>query len=288
MSISSLGIDAFIAVAQYGTVQAAADSIGLTATGVTQRIRSLEREMKTTLFVRSRRGMALTQEGRILQRYCNQRSNLEAQALADISKVAVDLPVKITVSGPTYPLLNFVIDNSGEVVEQFRNIIYNFEIDHSKNLTEKLRGGQTDIVIVPKESVNADLESKTLPSTHYYFVCSRKWEGRSIKEILMNEKEVVYAREDQFIDLFLHNFGLYQFQRKDERVIVNNEIIVADIVSKGFGYMILDSKYADRFIKQGKMINLLPDKVFSINWIAVWFRRFDAPEWFKAVTDNIF
>jgi predicted transcriptional regulator len=56
-------LHAFEAIVKTGTVHAAAKLLHLTQTAVTQRLRMLEQRMKTTLFIRSRRGMQLTTEG---------------------------------------------------------------------------------------------------------------------------------------------------------------------------------------------------------------------------------
>ena len=66
MSLLSPTLEAFWAVVRKGTVQDASHILGITQTGVTQRIRSLEKQLKTTLFTRSRKGMKLTAEGEAL------------------------------------------------------------------------------------------------------------------------------------------------------------------------------------------------------------------------------
>ncbi|MBY0451706.1 MAG: LysR family transcriptional regulator, partial [Bdellovibrionaceae bacterium] len=60
MSLLSPPLEAFWAITRKGTVQDASKILGITQTGVTQRIRALEKQLKTTLFTRSRKGMKLT------------------------------------------------------------------------------------------------------------------------------------------------------------------------------------------------------------------------------------
>ena len=68
MSLLSPQLQAFLKVAEQKTVHGAADKLFLTQTAVTQRIRTLETSLGTTLFIRTRRGMALTSEGGALLR----------------------------------------------------------------------------------------------------------------------------------------------------------------------------------------------------------------------------
>jgi LysR family transcriptional regulator (chromosome initiation inhibitor) len=80
MSLLSPNLKAFAAIVRQGTVHGAAQGLYLTQTGVTQRIRALEKELGTTLFLRSRKGMRLTQEGEALLRYCKGAEDLEGEA----------------------------------------------------------------------------------------------------------------------------------------------------------------------------------------------------------------
>ncbi|HTL13188.1 MAG TPA: LysR family transcriptional regulator, partial [Bdellovibrionota bacterium] len=68
MSLLSPQLQAFSAIVRTGTVHGAARQLGLTQTGVTQRIRALENTLSATLFVRSRKGMSPTSEGEALWR----------------------------------------------------------------------------------------------------------------------------------------------------------------------------------------------------------------------------
>ncbi len=71
MSLLSPQLEAFVAITRYRTVHAAAVDLHITQTAVTQRIRTLETRLRTTLFTRTRRGMLLTPEGEALLRYCH-------------------------------------------------------------------------------------------------------------------------------------------------------------------------------------------------------------------------
>jgi LysR family transcriptional regulator (chromosome initiation inhibitor) len=78
-------LKAFLKISQIGTVFGSADSLGLTQTAVTQRIRSLENELGITLFTRSRKGMRLTLEGQALLQYCKGAEELEGAVFSKVS-----------------------------------------------------------------------------------------------------------------------------------------------------------------------------------------------------------
>ncbi len=64
MRIDTLGVQAFVAIADRGSFQGAADSLHVTQTAITQRLRKLETFLGVTLIERTTRSMALTEIGR--------------------------------------------------------------------------------------------------------------------------------------------------------------------------------------------------------------------------------
>jgi DNA-binding transcriptional LysR family regulator len=57
-------IETFLEVARTGNVTRAAHALGLSQPALTERVQALERELGTDLFVRTRRGVRLSDAGR--------------------------------------------------------------------------------------------------------------------------------------------------------------------------------------------------------------------------------
>src|SRR3989338_2979815 len=98
MSLLAANLKAFMAIVQQGTVHGAAHDLHLTQTAVTQRIRVIEKELGTTLFLRSRKGMKLTQEGEALLRYCKGAEDLEGEVLSQMLGAGKEKPLYITMT----------------------------------------------------------------------------------------------------------------------------------------------------------------------------------------------
>lgn len=64
MKIDTLGVQAFVAIADLGSFRRAADTLHVTQTAITQRLRKLEDFLGVTLIERTTRSIALTQTGR--------------------------------------------------------------------------------------------------------------------------------------------------------------------------------------------------------------------------------
>ncbi len=83
--------EAFLLAADYGSLTAAAEELGYTQSGITRMIQSLEAEAGFRLFVRAKKGVQLTENGRRLMPYFREISrNMQiiTQISTDISGVA--------------------------------------------------------------------------------------------------------------------------------------------------------------------------------------------------------
>src|SRR6266498_4014314 len=69
-------LESFIEIARHGNVSRAADALFLTQPAVTARLKSLETDLGVELFVRSARGMTLTDAGRAFLPYAQRTLGL--------------------------------------------------------------------------------------------------------------------------------------------------------------------------------------------------------------------
>jgi DNA-binding transcriptional LysR family regulator len=85
VSLSSLQLDAFHAVARNLSFSRAAKELHVTQSALSQRVKKLEEELGQLLFVRGVGGLALTETGLRLLRYCQTRAALEAEVVAELA-----------------------------------------------------------------------------------------------------------------------------------------------------------------------------------------------------------
>jgi LysR family glycine cleavage system transcriptional activator len=90
------GIQAFEAVARLGTLAAAADFLGITASAVSHRLRGVETELGVDLLLRSPKGLVLTAAGRRYRGAVEEAFSGLAQATSDL--LGPDLSRPLTVS----------------------------------------------------------------------------------------------------------------------------------------------------------------------------------------------
>jgi DNA-binding transcriptional LysR family regulator len=89
MKIDTLGVQAFVAIADRGSFQGAADSLHVTQTAITQRLRKLEAFLGVTLIERTTRSMALTETGRSFLPQARRLLGELADALVEIRETGM-------------------------------------------------------------------------------------------------------------------------------------------------------------------------------------------------------
>ncbi|MCO5142956.1 MAG: LysR family transcriptional regulator [Oligoflexia bacterium] len=77
MSLTSINLDAFLAVVRAQSFSKAAKAQYITQSALSQRVAKLEAELEGSLFIRDRKGLILTDMGKSLLQYCQQKEALE-------------------------------------------------------------------------------------------------------------------------------------------------------------------------------------------------------------------
>ncbi len=162
MSLLHPAMTAFLAVARHGTVHGAAREIGLSQTGVTQRVRGLERDLGCTLFVRSRKGMRPTAEGEALLRYGQRATDLEGELLSLIRRGADVADVRIAITGPSSLMRSRVIPGVAGVLPQFPGLALTFHLDDRDSALNQLKTGVAQLAVLARDDVVNELDAKRL------------------------------------------------------------------------------------------------------------------------------
>ena len=178
MSLLSPQLQAFYTIANCKTVHGAASLIHITQTAVTQRIRSLEAQLQTTLFIRSRKGMLLTPEGQALLRYCRAAAELEGAALAKIHGSAIQTEILVTISSPSSIMQSRIIQKCMTIRAKFPQLLFYFDVNDEENRHQLLKSGKCDFAVIQPEDCAKEMEFKELKAEKYILVCSKKWENR--------------------------------------------------------------------------------------------------------------
>ena len=280
MSLLSPELEAFIAVVENTTVHGAAKKIGLSQTGVTQRIRTLEKKIGTSLFIRSRKGMGLTTEGKNLLWYCQRVQDIEGEALASIYGLGKRQDIQIKITGSSSIMRVRIIPDAIKMLETFKNITFNFHITDLDPPINMLKMGETDFAIMPSYEIVKELDSKSLEPETYIAVGPYSWKNRGFKDILSKERFIDFNVSEKFTLEYLKKHKLENLARKDGHYINNTDALIS-MITAGLGYSVLSKNFVEPYIKSKKMVDLAPGKTVKIDFALAWYPRREMPKYFK-------
>jgi LysR family transcriptional regulator, chromosome initiation inhibitor len=275
-------LEAFLAVVKYKTVHGAANHIHLTQTGITQRIRTLEKRLSTSLFVRSRRGMLLTKEGEALLRYCQQVEQLEGEALASITGTGTEKTVSISMTGPTTIMHSRIIPPCIHVAKKYPRLLLKFDINDNENRVNSLRCGINQLAIIEQGYLSDEMEHKMLRPELYTLVASPKWKKRRLQDIIKNERIIDFDEHDQMTFAYLKQYDLFANANKD-RHFANRTSALPVMIASELGYGVLPLEFAKPYIDNHQLIVLNAGKTYPHALVLAWFPRHQQPNYFSAL-----
>lgn len=272
MSLLSDPILAFLKVSELGTVQDAAASLGLTQTGVTQRIRSLEKKLGITLFLRSRAGMKKTAAGEELFQYCQNVLRLEAESLSFLKEEELRKPVTITLCGPTSLMRSMLTPLISNFLKTHPNTLIHLRIDDFEDRVKKLKSGEVDFAFIRAQDVPNELEGKPIKPNRFILVGPRGWKEREVKDIIKNERIIDFDPSDDMTFQYLKKYKLFDIARH-ERHFVNNIESLVDLIEDGHGYGVLEEAFLEQFLTKRKLIVLNEGKFLENKMALCWVSR---------------
>lgn len=286
MSLLGPQLDAFMAVVQNRTVHAAADVLCLTQTAVTQRIRTLETNLRTTLFTRTRRGMTLTQEGESLLHYCHGALQLEGEVLAQIKGESHDATIELSISGPSSLLSSRVVPNVADLSSEYEHLRFRFIYNDEESRHKALKEGKVDFAIMEPQDAAPEMARKALEPEHYVLVASAQWKERKLKDIIEKESIIDFDPEDQITYSYLKQYKLFDLAKHD-RFFANQTDAVAKLAAQGLGYTTLTEEFAKPYVDRGELIVLNKNQVYEYPMLLAWYERPEPPAYFKAIIETI-
>jgi LysR family transcriptional regulator, chromosome initiation inhibitor len=286
MSLLSPPLEAFWAVVRKGTVQDASYVLGLTQTGVTQRIRSLEKQLKTTLFIRSRKGMKLTAEGEALLQFVKGSLEIEGMALSRIHRAAKDSIIEVSISGPSSILRSRVIPDLIHLKNQFPLLRYRFDLSDVDSNVDKLKTGFCDFAVLEHHQVTREMDSKMLKAERYCLFGPASWKRRLLPDILKTETIIDFNESDLMTFNFLDKYKFKNLVSR-ERHFANNTDALVSMISGGLGYSVLAEESAQPHVKAGEIIKLGSDYFYDYKLALAWYPRSEKPAYFQAIIKSL-
>ncbi len=157
---------AFVTIFETGSFTAAADRLHLTQSTISQQLARLEESVGHALIDRTARPFKLTVSGEYLIGYAQRILTLQEEAEALLKDPAGSIPIRIGL--PEDMMSPAMAEVFGIFAKEHRSIRLDVTSGLSRNLTERYRNGEFDIIIVKEPAASADHHA-TFPEEMAWF-----------------------------------------------------------------------------------------------------------------------
>lgn len=228
MSLSSLQLDAFLAVARAGTFSRAAKEMHLTQSALSQRIINLEQDLEATLFVRDPAGLRLTPSGEDLLRYCQIKESLEQEAVARLARQASGLRGTVRIATSSSLQRSILLPALAPILSEHPDCHLQLFSRELRDLNIMLIKGEADY-IVTNETINRD-EVEQLPLGNEVNILIEPRHGKPVADVFFD-----HDPEDQTTRNFFRAQAP-QLRRKNlQRSYLDEIYALIDAVGLGLG-----------------------------------------------------
>lgn len=231
--------DVFLKTVESGSFTSAANEIGYSQSAVSQMIQTLENELNTTLVIRSKKGISLTEDGISYLPYIKNLSRAYSELESKITKMnnlqggTVKIGAFASVSANWLPIL------IKEFKQKYPDVQFKLMQGTYKTVTEWLRYGNVDICFVTPQTAE-EFESLPLYTDEMIAVLPQGHKLSSKENITLKdfENEPFIFLDDGNADEPLEFFKKNNIN-PDLQYRVFDDITIMNMVEQGLGVSIL-------------------------------------------------
>jgi LysR family transcriptional regulator (chromosome initiation inhibitor) len=257
--IDAAALAAFAAVLRCGSFEAAAASLGITQSAVSQRVKALEHRMGATL-IRRTRPATPTDAGQRLFAHAEAVGLLEMELATDLAGLlpGAETPVRIAVTADS--LATFVPHALAVAAEA--GFLFDLVIDDQAHAADLLRSGEVAAAITLSSTPVQGCTAVALGSLEYPAVCApaffaRWFTGRVSATTLAAAPALVFNRKDALPSMWAERAAGARVPLRAHYVASTQGITDAAIA--GLGWCLNPVGHLSPHLSSGHLVELVPD-----------------------------
>ena len=246
----------FYVVANNKSISKGAEELMISQPAVTQSIKMLEGQLGVTLFVRTKKGVILTDEGNELYKFVKEGMSYFVNGYNTVSSLKNLNSGVLKIGASTSVTEHFLMP----YLKEFHKLYPNVEVKIVNLLTEvlikELRNGNVDIVIGSNNCVDKDLDFHVISEINDIFVCNKKLELGV--EDLFKEKIIIQTvpsvTRNSFNEVIKkNNINFTPFME------VISHRLVTELVKSGMGIGVVTKEYILNDLKDNSLYEVKVD-----------------------------
>ncbi|OTG83464.1 ArgP/LysG family DNA-binding transcriptional regulator [Acinetobacter sp. ANC 5054] len=262
--------EAFLAVAETGSFEQAAIRLNITASAVTLRLQTLEKNLGHVLIVRER-PCRVTQAGQSLLHYLQHSKLLEQNFMQNLTGQTENSFYQINIATNADSLATWLLPLLKDILIEEKFVIH-FHVDDQSQTHHLLEAGLVNACVATESKSMKGCIADYLGTMHYRFVATpqfiQQWFSDGLtREALRSAPAVIFNEKDQ---MHMHSiskiFGLNPSQYPHH--FIPSSTAFVDAITMGLGYGWLPDFQNQKFLNDGTLIEV--SQALSIDLPFYW------------------
>lgn len=239
MNINLESYRIFYHVATNGSISKAAEKLNISQPAVTFQIKSLEEQLQLSLFTRTKRGVILTEEGKVLFDYVKkgiETFNNGENALTNLKNLDSGI---IRIGASATVSKHVLMPQLARFHEKYPNIEIRIVNTLTETLVKELRDGNLDILFLnlPMKE-DKDLNIKKILTVQDIFIGNKKYydlTGGKISLQELTKYPLIFQKSPSNTRAYLDNYLKTNNENLKPYMEVVSYNLIMDLVAAGFG-----------------------------------------------------
>ena len=249
----------FKEVAEAGNITAAAQTLFISQSAVSQSIKQLETELQTRLFARNSRGVTLTVEGKMLYEYARSAISLLETGEAKLSQTHELQLGHLTIGASDTVASQFLLPYLDSFHRQYPAIRIQIVSGRSHKILSLLHSGKVDIAFASTPQETSSLEIHPCFSTHQIFVAAADYPCDFDHEYTLEEIAafpLILLDRKASSRLYLEKFFLQNGLHLDPEIELGARSLLVDLAGIGFGVAGVTAEFVRKELERGELRQL--------------------------------
>lgn len=286
----------FYVVAVEGNITKAAHVLHISQPAVTKQIKNLENQLGGELFVRTRKGVTLTENGEVIFNYIKQAMNCFSNAQLQFSNLRKLETGTIKIGISTTLCRLYLLKYLEVFHKRYPNVAIKVYTDPSKVMLKMLQDGKIDILICKNLSYeDTDLDVKDVGSLHQCFIAPssmKELKDRVVPLQELNEYPLLFPKSPSSTRKSLLNFCKERNIEMTSKIEIASATLLEDFVRIGLGVGLVTREYAKDIIENSEVFEVktdpeLPVIKYSLITLKDAYHSFATNEFIKLLNSDI-
>lgn len=249
----------FYWAAKMGSLTQAAKTLYLTQPSVSHAIKQLEERMGIPLFYRNAKGVALTQEGKILFSYIEQSQiliNLAEEKMIALKNLESG---KLRIGGSDSLFKHYLLPFLEDFHVQYPGIKLHLKHGTTPEVISYLKEGRIDLGVVRMPIVDSQLEVTESIQLQDCFVAGERYaelKGQVLSmEQLMEYPVILFSRNSRVRMAITELFEKYGHELKPDIEVGSVDLLI-EFARRGLGISFVTREFVSKELKEGSLFEI--------------------------------